>query len=204
MVVGHLVISDHQMMREHTAHGFVETAADGFFRHFERRESLGASGMELLHRLLDTVEADRRRISLEIGAGAIALDGVAPLGNFPFEFDFGLQGCLGQPDFDAVASGLDVADVHQFGEGRCPETGDGTAAGVERQMIAGALVEPARRHDPGVLAVEIALLRFGNGGLVPGMPFVHRVSQRIMSDEGFPCPPNPRRKTSRAECACRG
>jgi hypothetical protein len=47
-------------------------------------------------------------------------------------------------------------------------------------MIAGALVEPARRHDPGVLLLEIALLRTRSGGLVPGMPLVDRIAQRIV------------------------
>ena len=63
---------------------------------------------------------------------------------------------------------LDVADVDEPAERRRPETRDRAAAGVEREMIAGPLVAPARRHDPGVLAVEIALLRPRGRGLVPG------------------------------------
>ena len=69
---------------------------------------------------------------------------------------------FGKIDFDAVAGGLDVADVHDARQCRGPEAGDRSATGVERQMVSGALVEPARRHHPCVLAGEIALLRSRN------------------------------------------
>ena len=86
----------------------------------------------------------------------------------------GLLRRLRQVDLDAVAGGLDVSDVDQSGQRRRPETRDRPAAGIERQMIAGALVVPARRHHPGVIAVEIALLRPRSRGLVPGMIPVDR------------------------------
>ena len=52
-------------------------------------------------------------------------------------------------------------------------------------MVAGPLVEPARRHHPGVLAVEVALLRPRDRRLVPGMPLVDRVAERVGLDEGL-------------------
>ena len=55
---------------------------------------------------------------------------------------------LGQIDLDAVAGGLDVADVHQAGQRRRPEARDRAAAGVERQMIAGALVDTSAATSP--------------------------------------------------------
>src|SRR4029077_15518706 len=57
---------------------------------------------------------------------------------------------------------------------------DWSTSGVERQVIARSLVEPAWRHDPGVFVLEISLLRPGSRGLVPGVPLVHRVAQRVL------------------------
>src|SRR5208337_858654 len=74
---------------------------------------------------------------------------------------------------------LDVADVHQPGQRGDPEAGNRAAAGVEGEMVARAFVEPARRHDPGVFALEIALLRSGNGRLVPGVSLVDGIAERI-------------------------
>ena len=50
-------------------------------------------------------------------------------------------------------------------------------------MIAGPLVEPARAHDPTVLAAEIAFLRPRNCRLVPGMMLVHRIAEGILLHE---------------------
>ena len=44
-------------------------------------------------------------------------------------------------------------------------------------------VVPSRRHDPAVFGVEIALLRSGNGMLIPGMAPVDRVAERVLCDE---------------------
>ena len=52
-------------------------------------------------------------------------------------------------------------------------------------MVAGALVEPARRHHPGVLAVEIALLRLGIVVWFQGWRLIDRIAQRIVLDEGL-------------------
>ena len=52
-------------------------------------------------------------------------------------------------------------------------------------MVAALLVIPAWRHDPGVFSFEVALLRAGDCGLIPGMIFVNRIAQRIGLDEGL-------------------
>ena len=107
------------------------------------------------------------------------------LGIFHSKLVAGRVAVLGKIDLHAVAGRLDVADIDESGERGGPETRDGAAAGVERQVVAGALVVPARRHDPGVLVVEVALLRARRGGLVPGMALVDRIAERVGVDKGF-------------------
>ena len=97
----------------------------------------------------------------------------------------GFRRRLGQVNLHAVAGGLDVADVHLAREGGRPEPCDGPATGVERQVIAGSLVEPARRHDPGVLVVEVALLRSRDRRLVPRVALIDGIAERIGLDEGL-------------------
>src|SRR3954465_4883722 len=62
-----------------------------------------------------------------------------------------------------------------------PQACEGTAAGVEGEMV--GAVEPARRHHPAVPVPEVALPRPGNGVLVPRMVDVDRVAERIVGDE---------------------
>src|SRR6202012_3326273 len=52
-------------------------------------------------------------------------------------------------------------------------------------MLARLLPFPAWRHDPRVLAavVEIPLLRLGNRRLVPRMPRIDLVAERVLLDE---------------------
>src|SRR3984885_14908969 len=52
-------------------------------------------------------------------------------------------------------------------------------------MVAGSFIEPARRHDPSVFAAEVALLRSGYRGLIPGMILIHGISQGIFLKEFF-------------------
>src|SRR5580704_66682 len=52
-------------------------------------------------------------------------------------------------------------------------------------MVAGALIEPTRRHDPGVVALEVALLRPREGGLVPWMTLIDWITERIAGYEGL-------------------
>src|SRR5271155_3389094 len=124
-------------------------------------------------------------IGLEIGACTVAFDSIAPLWNLPLELNLRLGSSLRQIDLYALARRLDVADIDQSRQRRCPQAGDRAAASVERQMIAGAFIEPARRHHPGVLATEVSFLRMRDSGLVPGMIFVHRISERIGLNECF-------------------
>ena len=156
-----------------------------FFRNGEFRPSLGVACLKFLQGFVDEVEGGCCRIRLEIRPRAIAFDGIAPLGNLPLELRFGEKRSLRQIDFHAVASCFDVADVDEARERGRPESGDWAASGIERQVISSPLVVPPRGHDPGIFALEIALLRLGRGGLVPGMPFVHRVAKRVSRDECF-------------------
>src|SRR5579863_4793501 len=84
-----------------------------------------------------------------------------------------------------MSGGLDVADVDDTSERSGPEARDRSAAGVESKVVTGALVVPARRHDPCVLVLEVALLGFREGALVPGMALVDRIAERISLDEGL-------------------
>ena len=60
------------------------------------------------------------------------------------------------------------------------------AAGIERQVVPGALVVPARAHHPAVVpALQVPLLGLGEGGLVPRVALVHRVAQRVVGNEGL-------------------
>ena len=119
--------------------------------------------------------AHGRGVRLEVGAGPVALDGVAPLRDLPLELDRSLERGLGQVDLHAAAGGLHVADVDQAGQRRRPQPGERAAAGVEREVV--RAVVPARRHHPGVLVVEVALLRPRVGVLVPRVPPVDRVAR---------------------------
>ena len=91
MVIGDFLVANHQVVRQHAADRFVEPAADRFVRHLEFGERLRSTGVHLGQRLFDEMHGRGRRVGLKVRAGPIALDGVAPLGNLPFEFDFGHQ-----------------------------------------------------------------------------------------------------------------
>src|SRR5262249_8868405 len=84
---------------------------------------------------------------------------------------------------DAGAGRLDVADVHKLRQRGNPQPAQGTAAGIERQVLLGFLVEPARRHHPGVLSLEIATLWLWYRSLVPWVPLINRIAERVLIDE---------------------
>ena len=67
--------------------------------------------------------------------------------------------------------------------------GERAAAGVKGEMIAAARIEPTRRHYPSVVAVEVALLRSRNRRLIPRMPLIDRIAERIVLDEYFAAVP---------------
>jgi Histidine kinase-, DNA gyrase B-, and HSP90-like ATPase len=87
MVVGDLAVADHHVVREDAAHRLGEAAADALFGHLERFPGLGVAGPHFRQRLLDEVEGRAARIGLEVRPRAVALDGVRPLGDLPFEGD---------------------------------------------------------------------------------------------------------------------
>src|SRR5580658_4074440 len=117
----------------------MEAAADGFVGNLEVVPSLGAAGVEFLHGFFREVQRASRCVGLKISTGAIPFDGIAPLGDLPLEFGFRQQGGLGKINLDAVPGSLDVADVDQSGKSGGPEASDGSSAGIQREMIAGAL-----------------------------------------------------------------
>ena len=134
-----------------------------------------------IERLLGEVQRDGGRVGLEVGTRPVALEGVAPLRDLPFERHRTLGRGLRQVDLHAVPGGLDVADVDQPGQRRRPQPGERSAAGVEREVV--LAVVPARRHDPAVLVVEVALLRPRVGVLVPRVTPVDRVAERVVAHE---------------------
>ena len=77
------------MVRKNAADGLVEAAADGAFGNLEVRPGFRSARVQFFERLFDEVQRGRRSVRLEVSAGTIALDGIAPLGNLPFELDFG-------------------------------------------------------------------------------------------------------------------
>src|SRR5580700_1701038 len=179
VVVCDLAFFDHYMVREHATNRFVEAATDGFLGHLELRPSFGMSGVQFRQRLFHEVESSAGGINLEVGSRPIAFDSVATLRDLPLELDLRQRGGLGQVHLYAATGGLDISNINQASQRRRPKASDRTASGIHRQMIACALVEPPRRHHPGVLASEVALLRPRNRCLVPGMVPVHRISERI-------------------------
>src|ERR1700722_13434755 len=137
----------------------METAPDRVRRNSELRPCLGTAGMQFRQGLFHKIERSGSGIHLEIGARTISLDGIAPLRNLPFEFDFRQRGCFRQVHLYAAAGGLDVTDVNLTGQSRGPETGNRSTARVDGQMIVGPLVEPAWRHYPSIFTREVSLLR---------------------------------------------
>src|SRR5439155_8130731 len=55
--------------------------------------------------------------------------------------------------------------------------------GIQGEVVAGPPVAPARRHNPGVLALEVSSLRSGRGGLVPRVALIHWIAERVDLDE---------------------
>src|SRR3984957_20705932 len=66
VVVGDLVIADHDVMRQNSAHRFVEAAANGFLRHLEIIPGLCTAGMQIRQRMLGKMKQARGSLSLEI------------------------------------------------------------------------------------------------------------------------------------------
>src|ERR1043165_8526878 len=120
----------------------MEAAADRLIGDTELGPGLGVPRVQFLERLLNEIIGTRAGIRLEVSAGAVALDGVAPFGNVPLELGLRLGRRLRQINLHAGAGRLDIADIDEAGQRGGPEPSDGTAAGVERQVVLGAGVVP--------------------------------------------------------------
>ena len=141
-------------------------------------------GADLLERLVEEVQRHARRVGDEVDPRAVALDRVRPLRDLPLEVDLGRVRRLGQRHRHAAAGRVDVRRVDLVGQRRRPQPRERAAAGVHREVVAGALVVPARAHHPRVVAaVEVALLRLRDRRLVPRVAPVHRVAERVLRDE---------------------
>src|ERR1700728_3130660 len=185
MIVGYLAVANDNVMRKNAAHRFVEAAANRLLGNLEVRPGLRVACVKFGERLFDKVKRCCGGVGLEIGASAIPLDSIAPLGNLPLKLSFGFHRGFGQVDLDTVARRFYIGNVDEAGKGRGPKPGNGPAAGIKGKMVAGALVKPPRRHHPCVIALEIALLGTWNCGLIPGMVLVYWIAEGIPGDKGF-------------------
>src|SRR3984957_9171769 len=185
VIVGDLVIANHDVMRQNSARRFVEAAANGFLRHLEIIPGLCTAGMQLRQRLLGKMKRARGCISLEISARPIPLDRVAPLWNLPLKLYLWFRHGLGQINLDALSGRLDIADVNKTCQRRRPETRDWAATGIKCQIVFRPLVIPTWGHNPGVLIFEVTFLWLGESALIPGMALIDRIAQRIFSDKGL-------------------
>ena len=182
MVVRDLPVADHHVMREYSAHGLGEPAADRFVGYRERFPRTRSAGIELLERLVEEVQRRSRAVGLEVGPRPIAFQRVRPLRNLPLEGHGPRKNALGQVDLDARSRCLDVAvHVDQARKRRRPKPSDRAATRIECEMV--LAVVPARGHDPAVLVRKVALLGRRLRVHVPGMPAIDRVTERILGDE---------------------
>ena len=173
MIVRNFAVSDNDMVRKHAAHRFMEAASNRILRHPEVPECLGITAMQLhpsparrnkaqppLNKLGNTFGHGHVQSRCSTSESSTRIRSLA-------------AGRLRQVDFYAAARRLDITDIDQSGQCGRPETRDRAAAGIERKIIARALVVPARRHHPRIVALEIPLLWSGVSRLIPGMPLVH-------------------------------
>src|SRR5262249_11516577 len=147
----------------------MKAATKSFLRNldFGLRHGLDSTGMHFFLSLLDEVECESRCVRLEISPSPIALDGVAPVWYFPLQLDFGQQRRFRESYLHPRTRGLDLTHIHSPCQRRDPEPGERSTACVQGQVFFGSLVEPPRRHDPGVFLFKVALLGLGQCRLVP-------------------------------------
>src|SRR5918995_1979247 len=144
MIVGDLTVPDHHVVREHPPYRLVEAAADSLVRYLELLEDLGISRAYELECLLHEVDGLRRGVGYEVGPRPASLEGIGPLLRYlPLKARLGHGGGPWQVDLDAAARGFDVAGVYVSGQGSGPKPGQRPAAGIQREVIPGALVQPA-------------------------------------------------------------
>ena len=183
VVVGDHPVLDHHVVGERAAHRLVEAAADRLVGHLEGGEHLDVAAAAALQPLLDEVQGHRRGVGDEVHPGPVALQRVGPPRDLPLQRGLRQLGAARQRDLHAVPGRLDVGRVHQPGQRGGVEPGERPAPGVEREVVAGARVQPARAHHPAVAVVEVPLARLGQRRLVPGVADVDRVAQRVVGDE---------------------
>jgi hypothetical protein len=104
MIIGDLAFADDEVMGQNATHRFVESAADGFIRHLEGGKGLGAAGADFIHGFIEAIHGHSGGISLEISAGAVTLNGIAPLGDAPGELDFRFGQAFGPETVNADVS----------------------------------------------------------------------------------------------------
>ena len=206
VVVGDLAVADHQVVREHAAHRLVEAAADRLVGDVEVLEDLRAAPRgprRTPGRGSAAPSPPRRRRSRSAPGRARSRSTTA--GSSTRASAPAVSGVLGRLISTLVARGVDVRRVDLVGQRRRPQARERAAAGVERQVVARALVVPARAHHPGVVAaVEVALLRLGDRRLVPRVALVDRVAERVLGDERLLADPVVVVGWSRAGSGCRG
>ena len=181
VVVGDSAVANDHMVREGTPYRLGKAAPNGVFRDRKGFPGLDVAGLDFGHRPLDEVERAGRGIRLEVAARSVALERIAPFRDRPFEDRFGRVARARERDLHALAGRLHVADVHQTRQRRDPEPRQRAASGVECEEVLS--IEPSWRHHPGVLLVEVTLLRARQRVLVPRMPAVDRIAQRVVRDE---------------------
>src|SRR6202042_627106 len=91
---------------------------------------------------------------------------------------------LWQVDQHAMARRLHIGRVHLACQGGRPQPSQRATACIEREVLAAALVKPAWAHHPRVVATfQIAFLRPGNRGLVPGVAPIDRIAEWVLGNE---------------------
>ena len=113
MIVHDFSIANHHMMRQHAAHGFMESASDGFVRNLELRPGFCLAGSHTVECFFYEVKRCGGGVGLEVSSCAVKLNGIAPLLDLPFKFGYRKQSGLRQLDFYAVAGCFNVPDIDQ-------------------------------------------------------------------------------------------
>src|SRR6266850_3716956 len=83
VVIRNLAGADDDMVRKHASDGFMETARYCIVWDFKVRPGPAVPRSNFVHRLLAEIQSRGCRVCLEIGAGSIPFDRVAPLGDVP-------------------------------------------------------------------------------------------------------------------------
>src|SRR5205807_5522304 len=114
----------------------MEATADRLFGHSEFIPGLSMTSAYLLQCFIDEMQRSGCSVSLEVGSGAIAFDGVTPLWNLPLELYLWLRGSLRQANLDTLPGGFDIASqVYEAGQSRYPQACKRSTTGIQGQII---------------------------------------------------------------------